>query len=216
MNRRLKLGILISGRGSNLQSIINAAKAQGFPAEINIVIANIPNVKGLEIAEKAGIRTKVIKHGCYDRRESFEDAIHSAMTKAQVDLICLAGFMRILTDKFVNRWPNKVINIHPSLLPSFKGLNTHKRAIKAGVKFSGCTVHFVRPEMDDGPIIIQSVVATQPEDTPETLASRVLIEEHKIYPLAIRLIAKNKISTENGLVKVKGAVTPKKTLTNPV
>ncbi len=215
MGTRMKLGVLISGRGSNLQSIINASEAKDFPADINIVIANIPNINGLRIAKKASIPTKIIKHECYKERESFEDAIHSALTKAGVDLICLAGFMRILTDTFVNRWSNKVINIHPSLLPSFKGLNTHKRAIEAGVKFSGCTVHFVRPNMDEGPIIIQSVVAIQPKDTPDSLASRILAEEHKIYPLAIRLIANDKISIKNGLVKIKGSVTPQTTLTNP-
>lgn len=211
----MKLGILISGRGSNLHSIIDATKKDDFPATIGIVIANDPNAKGISIASAEGIPTKIIPHDSFPNREAFEEAIHIALKNAEVELICLAGFMRILTDKFVNRWLDRLINIHPSLLPSFKGLDTHARAIKAGVKFSGCTVHFVRPEMDDGPIIIQSVVAVRPTDTVATLASRILIEEHKIFPLAIRIIADNKISIANGLVKIEDSSYPLITLNNP-
>jgi phosphoribosylglycinamide formyltransferase-1 len=157
----------------------------------------------------------VINHKDFDGREPFQDALHDALTSAGVELICLAGFMRLLTDSFVNRWLDKLINIHPSILPSFKGLHTHERAIKAGVRFSGCTVHFVRPEMDDGPIIVQAAVPIHQEDTPDALAGRVLIEEHKIYPLAVKLIAEGRVSVENGAVKIKNAVNPDSAIINP-
>ena len=152
MSAKLKLGSLISGRGSNLQSLIDAALDSDFPAEIVTVISNVPDAGGLKRAQQTNIPTTVINHKDFDGREPFQDALHDALTSAGVELICLAGFMRLLTDSFVNRWLDKLINIHPSILPSFKGLHTHERAIKAGVRFSGCTVHFVRPEMDDGPV----------------------------------------------------------------
>ena len=211
----MKLGILISGRGSNLQAIINATKWPDFPATIGIVIANLPNTRGLRIAEVEGIPTKVIPHNEYSTREEFEKALHMELESAKVDLVCLSGFMRILTKKFVNLWLNRLINIHPSLLPAFKGLDTHARAIKAGVRFSGCTVHFVRPEMDDGPIIIQSVVSVRPNDTSDTLADRILEQEHKIYPMAIKIIAENKISIASGSIRIKDSSYPIIALSNP-
>jgi phosphoribosylglycinamide formyltransferase-1 len=215
MVRKLKLGILISGRGSNLQSLIDATKKNNFPAEIVIVIANVSNITGLEIAKKANIPVQIINHKTFNKREFFEDELHGVLTKAKVELVCLAGFMRILTDHFIHLWLDKIINIHPSLLPSFKGLNTHNRAIESGAKFSGCTIHFVRPEVDGGPIIIQAVVAIEQNDTPETLANRVLVEEHKIYPLAVKLIATKKVSIKNGRVWTENLTSPRLALLNP-
>ncbi len=215
MSRKLKIGVLISGRGSNLHSLIEATKTNNFPAEIVIVIANVPNITGLEIAKKARIPVQIINHKNFNEREFFEDELHGVLTKAKVELVCLAGFMRILTDHFIDLWLDKIINIHPSLLPSFKGLNTHNRAIESGAKFSGCTIHFVRPEMDDGPIIIQAVVAIEQNDTSDTLANRILVEEHKIYPLAVKLIATKQISIRNGQARLKNPIYPRSALLNP-
>ena len=215
MGRKLKIGVLISGRGSNLHSLIEATKKNSFPAEIVIVIANVPNTTGLEIAKRANIPVQIINHKTFNEREFFEDKLHDVLTKAKVELVCLAGFMRILTDHFIDLWLDKIINIHPSLLPSFKGLNTHNRAIESGAKFSGCTIHFVRPEMDDGPIIIQAVVAIQQNDTSDILANRILVEEHKIYPLAVKLIATKQIAIKHGRVKLKNPIYPHSALLNP-
>ena len=215
MSSKLKLGVLISGRGSNLQSLIDATQHDSFPAEIVMVISNVPDVAGLDRAAKANIPTTVINHQDFGDREPFEDVLHDALSKAGVKLVCLAGFMRILTDGFVSRWLDKIINIHPSLLPSFKGLYTHERAIEAGVRFSGCTIHFVRPKMDDGPIIAQATVPIRQNDTPDTLAARVLVEEHKIYPLAVRMIAEGRISITGSQVTIKDAVNPDSAVINP-
>ena len=215
MRAKLKLGVLISGRGSNLQSLIDATQDDSFPAEIVSVISNVPDVAGLDRAAKVDIPTSVINHKDFSGREPFEDALHEALTEAGVELVCLAGFMRILTDGFVSRWLDKMINIHPSLLPSFKGLHTHERAIEAGVRFSGCTIHFVRPEMDDGPIIAQAAVPIRQDDSPDTLAGRVLVEEHKIYPLAVKMIAEGRVSISGSQVIVKNAVNPDSTTINP-
>jgi phosphoribosylglycinamide formyltransferase 1 len=215
MSSKLKLGVLISGRGSNLQSLIDATQDPDFPAEIALVFSNVPGAAGLDRASKAGIATSVINHKDFDGRAPFEDALHTTLTEAGIELVCLAGFMRLLTDGFVNRWIDKMINIHPSLLPSFKGLHTHERAIEAGVRFSGCTIHFVRPEMDDGPIIAQAAVPIRQEDTADSLAGRVLTEEHKIYPLAIRLIAENRVSIQDGQVMIQDALVPDNALINP-
>jgi phosphoribosylglycinamide formyltransferase-1 len=190
---RLKLGVLISGRGSNLHSLIDACADPAFPAEIVLVISNIPNVQGLDRAEKANIPTKTINHKDYDAREKFDQALTETLQQAGVELVCLAGFMRIVTAQFLAHWPDQVINIHPSLLPAFKGIHVHERVIEAGVKFSGCTVHYVVPEMDAGPIITQACVPVKDEDTPDTLAARVLEQEHVIYPLAVRLIAEKRL-----------------------
>lgn len=213
---RVKLVVLISGRGSNLQSLIDACAEPGFPAEIALVIANVPGAPGLERAAKAGIPTRVIDHKDYAGREPFEDALSEAIKPVKPAVICLAGFMRILTDGFVTRWRDRLVNIHPSLLPSFKGLHTHERAIEAGVRFAGCTVHFVRPAMDDGPIIAQAAVPIHPDDTPDSLAARVLAEEHRIYPLAVRLIAENRVRVAGEKVVIAGCRPPAATLINPV
>ena len=215
MTKKLKLGVLISGRGSNLRSLIEATKRHNFPAEITIVIANAPNTPGLEVAKAENIPLRTINHKDFSERKTFEDELHNVLIAAKVELICLAGFMRILTDHFINLWLDKIINIHPSLLPSFKGLNTHNRVLKSGAKFSGCTIHFVRPEMDDGPIIIQAVVAIEQNDTADSLANRILVEEHKIYPMAVELIASKKVSIVNGRVKFKSTTSPSSALLNP-
>jgi phosphoribosylglycinamide formyltransferase-1 len=194
---KMRVGILISGRGSNMMSLIEAARATDYPAEIVIVISNRPNAGGLAKAREAGIPTVVIDHKDYATRMAFEAKLHQALLDAQVDLICSAGFMRMLTGGFVDRWKNRQLNIHPSLLPSFPGLDTHDRALREGVRIHGCTVHFVRLEMDTGPIVAQAGVAVMPGDTPDTLAARVLETEHKLYPHALRLVASGAVRVQD-------------------
>jgi phosphoribosylglycinamide formyltransferase-1 len=193
---QLKLTVLISGRGSNLRALIDASLAPGFPAEIVRVISNIPEAGGLERASTAGIPTAVVPHKDYPDRESFEAALNQEIQSAGTELIALAGFMRLLTKGFADAWRDRLINIHPSLLPSFKGLHTHERALEAGVRYTGCTVHYVRPAMDEGPIIVQSAVPVLSGDDADTLAARVLTQEHVIYPLAVRLIAEGRVRVE--------------------
>ena len=211
----MKIGVLISGRGSNLRSLIEAQVGGQLSAEIATVISNVPDVSGLEIATSHGIPIKVINHKEFDSRKNFEGALNKALILADIDLICLAGFMRILSDTFVNNWRDRLINVHPSLLPSFKGLNTHERALEAGVCFTGCTIHFVRPAMDDGPIILQAAIPTLPQDTPETLANRVLQQEHIIFPLAVRMIAEGRVKVEGNVVKIEGASFHSTPIINP-
>ncbi len=189
MTARKRIGVLISGRGSNMAALIEACNKPDYPAEIVTIISNRPEAPGLATARDAGIATGVIDHKAFDSRESFEAALDAALHEAQVDLVCNAGFMRLLTEGFVEAWRDRQLNIHPSLLPSFKGLHTHERALTAGVRISGCTVHFVRTEMDSGPIIAQAAVPVLPDDTPDTLAARVLQAEHRLYPLALELVA---------------------------
>lgn len=186
---KLKLCVFISGRGSNLQSLIDACADNNYPAQIVLVISNLDGVPGLNRAKAAGIQTLVFDRKNFKSAESLDDAMNEAIKPFNVNLICLAGYMRILSDRFVDQWHDRMINIHPSLLPSFKGLNVQQRAIDAGVRFSGCTVHYVRRDMDTGPIIVQAVVPVLNTDNAKTLAARILIEEHKIYPSAVRLIA---------------------------
>ena len=190
MSNRIKVGILISGNGTNLQSIIDASQKNSFPAEIAIVISNNPAAYGLKRAISADIPTKVIDHKLFDQREDFDTAVSVELRKADCELICLAGFMRILSEQFVNNWPMRIINIHPSLLPSFTGRNVQKQAIDAGVRIAGCTVHFVISELDAGPIIAQAAVPVLKQDTPASLSARILQQENHIYPLALELIAK--------------------------
>jgi phosphoribosylglycinamide formyltransferase 1 len=212
---KLRLGILISGRGSNMQALIEACGDQAYPAEIVVVISNVPGAPGLARATATGITTLVIDHRAYADRSAFEDALHAALLARRVDLVCLAGFMRLLTDAFVGRWHDRLINIHPSLLPAFRGRHVHERVIAYGARFSGCTVHFVRPAMDDGPIIIQAVVPVHPDDDAERLAARVLIEEHRIYPLAVRLIAEGRARVIAERVVITDARAPSLGLLNP-
>ena len=212
----LKIAVLISGRGSNMQSLIEAAKVPGFPAQIACVMSNKADAAGLQRAQGAGIPTFVINHRDYKDRQSFELALDARLREFGVQLVCLAGFMRLLTPWFVDQWRDKLVNIHPSLLPSFPGLDTHHKALDYGAKFTGCTVHFVRAEMDHGPIIIQAVVPIVPHDTESTLAARVLMAEHKIYPQAVRYIAENRVNVFEEKCFVINTGRPEDGLMNPV
>jgi phosphoribosylglycinamide formyltransferase 1 len=188
-----RVAVLISGRGSNMTALIEAAKAQDFPAEIVLVVSNRPGATGLARARESGIATALIDHRPFgDDREAFERALDAALTAQRIDLVCLAGFMRLLTPWFVTRWSGRLLNIHPALLPEFKGLHTHRRALAAGVKRHGATVHFVVPETDSGPIIVQDSVPVIEGDSEETLAARVLEVEHRIYQQALRLVAEGR------------------------
>jgi phosphoribosylglycinamide formyltransferase-1 len=193
-----RVGILISGRGSNMRSLIAAAAQPGFPAEIELVISNVGNAEGLSFAAQADIPTVVIPHKAYETREAFDRALDTALNNAGVEIVCLAGFMRILSDWFVARWEGRLLNIHPSLLPLFKGTHVHEQVLLSGVRVSGCTVHYVVPELDAGPIIAQAAVPVAIDDTPETLAARVLMEEHRLYPAALKLLAEEKVWLQNG------------------
>ena len=213
---RLKIGVLISGRGSNLQALIDACAAPDFPAEIALVLSNKADAYGLERATAAGVPGAVVSHRDYPgNKQAFEEAMDARLREAGVELVCLAGFMRLLSPWFVDTWRDRLINIHPSLLPSFKGLDTHERAIAAGVRFHGCTVHYVRPEMDEGPILVQAAVPVLPGDDAHALAERVLESEHRIYPQAVRLIAEGRTRVEDGRVVISGPVTALPALVNP-
>lgn len=199
---KIKVGVLVSGRGSNLQALLDACADPTYPAEIALVISNIPGAYALERARKAGIPTRIIPHKDFPSRESFDGAMDAVLREAGVEIVCLAGFMRLLTPGFVQGWMGRMINIHPSLLPSFKGLHTHERALAAGVKLHGCTVHLVTPDLDDGPILVQAAVPVLADDTPDNLADRVLAQEHRAYPLALRLLAEGKVRLEGERVHV--------------
>lgn len=213
---KLKVGVLISGRGSNLQALIDACADEDYPAEIVLVISNVPGAAGLERAEAAGIPTVVVDHKTFDDREPFEEALGEALSAASVELVCLAGFMRLLTEDFVNHWRDRLINIHPSLLPAFRGIHIHERVIEYGARFSGCTVHFVRPAMDEGPIIIQAVVPVFQGDDPQQLAARVLAQEHRAYPLAVRLIAESRVRVADQNVVIGDFRSEDGAMINPV
>lgn len=196
--KKLNLAVFISGSGSNLQSIIDACQDESFPAQIQIVISNNPDAFGLERAQKAGIETAIINHNDYQSRESFEADIQKALSAYTIDLICLAGFMRILTPSFIEQWPDKIINTHPSLLPKFGGEGmfghrVHEAVIKAGENESGSTIHFVIPEVDKGKIVLQKRVPVEKEDSADSLAKRILEQEHIAYPEAIRQIASERL-----------------------
>jgi len=190
--KKLRVGILISGRGSNMKALIEAANAPHYPAEIVLVISNKPDAPGLETAKKAGIPTQIIRHKNYNDRKEFDAKITNTLKQKNVDLVCLAGFMRILSRQFVDHWLGRLINIHPSLLPAYKGLDVHRRMIDDAVKMAGCSVHFVTHEMDAGPIIGQRAVLVLPGDGPDALAARILKEEHILYPECVRMIAEGK------------------------
>lgn len=187
--RKIRLAVLISGRGSNLQSIIDACRIDLYPAEIKVVISNIPGAPGLTRAEKAGIPTRIVSHKNHPSKADFEADLLSALREFDIDLICLAGFMRILSPDFINAWSGRIINIHPSLLPKYQGLDTYNRAIQSGDTESGCSVHIVTEKLDDGEILIQRSVPILPNDTAETLSTRILEQEHIAYPDAIRIMA---------------------------
>jgi phosphoribosylglycinamide formyltransferase-1 len=197
---KLKTGVLISGRGSNLQALIDAAAQPDYPAQIALVISNLPGAYGLERAQAAGIPALTVNHSDYPDKHAFEAALDEALTQAGVKMICLAGFMRLLSAQFVEKWAGRIINIHPSLLPEFKGLHTHERAIAAGKSIHGCTVHYVTAGMDEGPTILQGTVPVLPGDTPETLATRLLPVEHRTYVEGLRLVASELARQRAGLV----------------
>ncbi|MFQ5533881.1 MAG: phosphoribosylglycinamide formyltransferase [Sphingomonadales bacterium] len=214
--KRLKIAVLISGRGSNMQALIDACESEDFPACIVKVVSNRPDIPGVARAREAGLSTTVIDHTSFDDREAFDDELDKCLRESGAELVCLAGFMRLLKPQFVSKWRNRLINIHPSLLPAFRGLDTHERVIEAGVRFTGCSVHFVRPEMDSGPIIIQAVVPVLSDDSPETLAERVLKMEHSIYPMAVRMIAESRVRVTGNKVEIQDAAAPGVGLMNPV
>jgi phosphoribosylglycinamide formyltransferase-1 len=190
-----RVAVLISGRGSNMKALIEAAEVPDYPAQIVLVLSNEPDATGLARAQLAGIATAVVDHRPFGTdREAFERALDDTLHAHRIDLICLAGFMRLLTPWFVTRWSGRMLNIHPALLPQFKGLHTHRRALEAGVRQHGATVHFVAPEMDSGPIVLQDSVPVRDGDTEETLAARVLEVEHRIYPQALRLVAEGRVT----------------------
>lgn len=196
MGARRKTGILISARGSNMQALVKAARDPAFPAEIVVVISNRSSAPGLDFAKAEGIATEVVDHKAHGSREAFDEALDAALKRHGVELVACAGFMRIMTEGFVQRWRNRMINIHPSLLPAYKGLHTHERAIADKVTRHGCSVHFVRGDVDNGPLIAQASVPVLKSDTPETLAARVLDAEHKIYPRALALVASDAVRVE--------------------
>src|SRR5690349_6917165 len=202
MKRRV--AILISGRGSNMAALIEAAKAKDYPAEIAVVISNRAEAAGLERAKAGGIATEVIESRPFGKdRGAFEAALEQKLGQHRIELICLGGFMRLLTAEFVQRWHGRMLNIHPSLLPSFPGLDPHAQALKAGVKISGATVHFVIPETDAGPILMQGAVAVRDHDTEDTLAARILAIEHRIYPEALRLLAGGKVRLDGAICRIE-------------
>jgi len=203
--RRKRVAVLISGRGSNMAALIQAAKQPDYPAEIALVISNRPDAAGVKNAEAAGIATTIVDHTRYGKdREAFERALQTNLDVHGVGFVCLAGFMRMLTPWFVRQWEERMINIHPSLLPAFKGLDTHARALAAGVKIHGASVHFVVAEVDSGPIIAQAAVPVLAADTPESLAARVLAAEHRVYPLALRLVAEGRARIADGHCVIDG------------
>ncbi|MFN3659180.1 MAG: phosphoribosylglycinamide formyltransferase [Pseudolabrys sp.] len=206
---RKRVAVLISGRGSNMAALIEAAGDRNYPAEIVLVLSNRSDAGGLATAQKAGIATEFVDHKTFGKdRAAFEAALQAALEKHRIDIVCLAGFMRILGADFVGRWDGRMLNIHPALLPSFKGLDTHRRALEAGVKLHGATVHLVVPEMDSGPIVAQGAVAVHDDDTEETLAARVIKVEHRLYPLALKLLAEGRVRVVAGRCRLDTASMP--------
>jgi phosphoribosylglycinamide formyltransferase-1 len=197
---RKRVGVLMSGRGSNLQALIEAQQAPDYPAEVVLVLSNVPGAKGLARAQAANIPALVVNHKDFASREDFDAVLNETLKQAEIELLCNAGFMRLHTEAFVRSWWNRHLNIHPSLLPAFRGLHTHARVLDEGVKITGCTVHFVRPEMDTGPIVAQAAVAVLPDDTADSLAARVLAAEHHLYPHALRLVASEAVRVKGEIV----------------
>ena len=206
-NMLLKLAILISGRGSNMQAILKAIKNQSIPINPVVVISSKPSARGLRIAKRFNVKTEIVESkGFQGSRWEYDQKIidilsRNGMTEKN-SLICLAGFMRILSPEFIKKYKNRILNIHPSILPSFPGLGAQKHAVESGVRYSGCTVHFVNEGVDSGPILVQAVIKVRSDDTEETLAKRILVKEHKAYPEAVRLIAEKKISVVGRKVKI--------------
>ncbi|MBS0246731.1 MAG: phosphoribosylglycinamide formyltransferase [Proteobacteria bacterium] len=206
---KTRVAVLISGRGSNMAALIEATKAPDYPAEIVLVLSNIADAGGLDTARREGIDTAVVDHKAFGKdRAAFDRAMHELLVAHKIDLVCLAGFMRLLTPEFVGLWSERMLNIHPALLPSFKGLDTHKRALEAHAKVHGATVHFVVPEMDAGPTIMQGAVAVRDDDSESALAARVLTVEHRIYPEALRLVAEGRVTVVDGRCLIDGKPVP--------
>ncbi|WP_395712862.1 phosphoribosylglycinamide formyltransferase [Reyranella sp.] len=201
---KLKVGVLISGRGSNMAALIEAAKADDYPAEIALVVSNVADAPGVAIAQGQGIATAIVSHRGQPDRETFDRAVSAELERHGVELVVLAGFMRIFSLWFPQRWKGRIINIHPSLLPAFKGLHVQQQAIDAGVRVSGCTVHLVTEDLDGGPIIAQAAVPVLADDTADSLAARILRQEHRLYPLVVRWLAERRVSIEKGRVRVAG------------
>lgn len=214
-SNKTPIAVLISGRGSNMQSILDACDSPAFPAKVAVVISDNAEAKGLDVAKNNGINTQIIEMKDYEDKSAYETALSIILSSHNVEWVCLAGFMRLLSADFVNDWHNKILNIHPSLLPAFKGLDCHQKAIDAGVRYSGCTVHIVRPEMDEGPIIIQAVVPITKNDDAESLGARILHYEHVLYPESIRLLISgeavingDKVDINEGRWQKEGHVNP--------
>ncbi len=210
--KKKRVAVLISGRGSNMRALVAASQAPRYPAEIVTVISNRPDAPGLAWAKRNKLATVALDHKTYGSRQSFEQDLQKVLETADVELVALAGFMRLMTPGFVERWRDRMINIHPSLLPSFKGLHTHEQALEAGVKIAGCTVHFLRPAMDAGPIIAQAAVPVLDRDTPATLAARILAAEHVIYPSALALVASGKARCRGEKVVINQKINVKNVL----
>ena len=214
--QKKRTAILISGRGSNMQALVRAMAAPAFPAETAVVISNRPEALGLDWAKEQGLATVAIDHRQFATRVAFEARLHQTLLEYGTELVCTAGFMRLLTGGFVDRWRDRHLNIHPSLLPAFPGLNTHERVLQSGAMITGCTVHFVRLEMDSGPIIAQAAVPVVPGDRQDTLAARVLEAEHRVYPLALDLVASGREQVVNGLAIISAEVDIPQPLVVPV
>jgi phosphoribosylglycinamide formyltransferase-1 len=210
-----RVGILISGRGSNMMALVEAARAADYPAEIAAIVSSAPDAPGLAWAKAQGLPARGLDHKAYPSRGAFDSAVHAALTEAGVELVALAGFMRIQSAEFVAQWQGRQLNIHPSLLPLFKGLHPHRQALDAGVKLSGCTVHFVTGEMDLGPIVAQAAVPVLDGDTEDSLAARVLAAEHRLYPHALALVASGRARIEGGRVRIDAGQDPEARLLSP-
>ena len=210
-----RAAVLISGRGSNLQALIESCARPGASALIALVLSDRADAPGLEWARAAGISVQVLERRRFEQREGLDHALCEILKGAGIEIVCLAGFMRILGPAFVERWRDRVLNVHPSLLPAFRGLDVHRRVLEAGVRFAGCTVHFLRAEVDAGPIIVQGVVPVHQDDTEETLAARVLAAEHRCYPLALELLASGRARIQGERVVIDGMATPAALLINP-
>ncbi len=209
MMSRKRVAVLISGRGSNMAALIEAAKDKNYPAEIVLVMSNRPDAGGLATARDAGIATEAVDHKLYGKdRAAFDQAMQHVLERHRIDIVCLAGFMRLLSPAFVAQWQERMLNIHPALLPAFKGLDTHKRALEAGAKVHGATVHFVVPELDAGPIILQGAVTVRDGETESELAARVLAIEHRVYPQALALVAKSRVRVMDGRCLIDGVAVP--------
>ena len=216
MTARKRTAVLISGRGTNLQALIDAAADPAYPAEIALVLSNVADAPGLDRAARAGIATKTISHREHPTRESFDGAVEADLFAERIEIVCLAGFMRILSDGFVRHRQGCIINIHPSLLPAFKGLHVHRQVLESGVRISGCTVHFVVPELDSGPVIAQAAVPVLDGDDEDSLAARTLEAEHRLYPIALRLLAEGRVKLEGSHARFADMKANTGILLNPI